>query len=260
MSGARMNLIEIFASVQGEGIHVGRWMPFVRFSECDLRCAWCDSPETWLPAEECRIEMEVGTGRFRTLPNPISLATVEAALDALVPHPGGLVSFTGGEPLLQVDAVLALADRVRRRGLQVYLETHGLAVEGLARVVECVDVIAMDWKLASAVRPAFDAGSGSAASFHERHERFLRLARECPEVFVKVVVAPSTREAELDEVCRRMAACAPEVPLVLQPVTPAAGVREAPSPERLLAWLRRCQAQLTDVRMIPQTHRMIGVR
>lgn len=260
MSGARMNLIEIFASVQGEGIYVGRWMPFVRFSECDLRCAWCDSPETWLPAEECRIEMEAGTGRFRTLPNPISLSTVEAALEALAPHPGGLVSFTGGEPLLQVDAVLALADRVRRRGLQVYLETHGLAVEGLARVAGHVDVIAMDWKLASAVRPAFHAGSGSGVSFHERHEGFLRLARDSCEVFVKVVVAPSTREAELDEVCRRMAACAPEVPLVLQPVTPAAGVLQAPAPELLLTWLRRCQAQLADVRMIPQTHRVVGAR
>jgi organic radical activating enzyme len=259
MSAARMNLVEIFASVQGEGTHVGRWMLFVRFSECDLRCAWCDSPETWLPAEQCRIEMEAGTGRFQTLPNPIPLTTVEVALDALDPRPGSLVSFTGGEPLLQVDAVLALADRVRRRGLRVYLETHGLAVEGLARVVECVDVIAMDWKLASAVRPAFDT-SGSAASFCDRHERFLRLARESCEVFVKVVVAPSTREAELDEVCRRMAACAPEVPLVLQPVTPAGGVREVPAPERLLAWLRHCQARLADVRLIPQTHRMIGAR
>lgn len=252
------NLVEIFASVQGEGVYVGRSMLFVRFGRCDLRCTWCDSPETWLPVKECRVEVEPGSGSFRKLPNPVELATVETALDALSPPPGSPVSLTGGEPLLQPEAVAALAERLRQRGRRVHLETHGLAVDALAGVAAKLDVVSMDWKLASSVRRATASARGSGPAFHDQHEEFLKLASERCQVYVKVVLTPSTQDAELDEVCRRMAACAPEVPLVLQPVTPAGGVREAPAAERLLAWLRRCEAQLADVRLIPQMHRAMG--
>ena len=50
----------------------------------------------------------------------------------------------------------------------------------------------------------------------------------------------------------------PAVPLVLQPVTPMGGVKAAPEARALLETLWRCEAQLQDVRLIPQTHRMYG--
>ncbi|MGE4653124.1 MAG: 7-carboxy-7-deazaguanine synthase QueE, partial [Myxococcota bacterium] len=52
------NLVEVFSSIQGEGPHVGASTVFVRFGGCDLRCAWCDSPHTWLPSKRCRLEVE----------------------------------------------------------------------------------------------------------------------------------------------------------------------------------------------------------
>ena len=67
------NLVEIFASAQGEGPWVGAETIFVRLGECDLRCAWCDSPGTWRRARRCRIEEAPGTGRFRDVENPIDL-------------------------------------------------------------------------------------------------------------------------------------------------------------------------------------------
>jgi organic radical activating enzyme len=45
------NLVELFSSVQGEGPHLGTSTLFVRFGVCDLRCAWCDSAQTWAPAK-----------------------------------------------------------------------------------------------------------------------------------------------------------------------------------------------------------------
>jgi hypothetical protein len=51
----------------------------------------------------------------------------------------------------------------------------------------------------------------------------------------------------------------PGVTLILQPVTPFGGVREAPSAERLLSVFRRVSRMLPDVRLIPQTHKLIGV-
>ena len=74
MSGA--NLFEIFSSVQGEGVHVGATTLFVRFGGCDLRCRWCDSPHTWEPASNCRIESGRGSGTFYTRPNPLAIGEV----------------------------------------------------------------------------------------------------------------------------------------------------------------------------------------
>ncbi len=257
------NLVEIFWSVQGEGSQVGRPSVFVRFGECDLRCAWCDSPNTWLRAERCRIENEPGSSDFRDVPNPVSLDDVVSAIERLHGEAGGLVSITGGEPLLQPEAVAGLARALQARPGSRYrtlLETHGLAVDALDRVVADVDVDSMDWKLTSDVRRESDPRRGPVAEFHDAHEAFLaRAAQSDASVYVKVVVTPSTKDDELDTVVERIARVAPETPLILQPVTPSGPVREAPSARQLLAWLRSCRRRLPDVRVIPQTHKSLGV-
>ena len=73
---AEAHLVEIFASPQGEGPWVGVPTIFVRFGGCDLRCAWCDSPNTWLRGETCRIEQAPGSERFETRSNPVPVAAV----------------------------------------------------------------------------------------------------------------------------------------------------------------------------------------
>ena len=253
-----MHLVEIFSSVQGEGPHVGRSTLFVRFAGCDLRCAWCDSPNTWIPGRECRIETAPGSSRFRSVANPLGIEAIEEALETLEIKRHRFMSLTGGEPLLQPAAVAALADRARHHGVRVYLETHGLAVEALEDVVHLVDVVSMDWKLASDVRRDSDPRGTRSADFHPIHERFLRVAAGASECTVKVVLTPSTEEAEIDEMCRCIAACETDTTLILQPVTPFAQVTEAPDAARLLFWLERCEARLPDVRLIPQTHRIYG--
>ena len=65
-------------------------------------------------------------------------------------------------------------------------------------------------------------------------------------------------DAEIEAVCRRIEEIDPETPLVLQPVTPFAAVKETPDAARLLGWLRRCEKKLSNVRLIPQTHRLYG--
>jgi len=244
--------------VQGEGPHVGESTLFVRLGECDLRCDWCDSAHTWRPAREFRIELARGTARFRSRPNPVPLEEVLAAADALEAGSHRFGSLTGGEPLLQPDAVAFLARGLRARGLRVLLETHGLASDALSKVVDTIDVVSMDWKLSSDVRRESDPKTGPVADFHGTHERFLRVALAAPEVVVKIVITPSSRDEEIDEACRRIASVSRATLLVLQPVTPALHVRERPSAERMLALQARVARVLPDVRVIPQTHKLYG--
>lgn len=252
------NLVEIFSSVQGEGPYVGTPTLFLRFGGCDLRCGWCDSAHTWKPAAECRLENSRGTSDFRTVPNPIPLEDALAAAEALQPARHHFASLTGGEPLLQPKAVRALSLALKARGPRIHLETHGLATEALESVLDAVDVVSMDWKLGSDVRRASRRDRRTEERFHEEHERFLRVAQRASEVVVKVVVTPESREDELGEMARRVAGVSPEITLVLQPVTPCGTAQKAPAAEQLLAWTRGLEDSLHDVRVIPQTHKLLG--
>jgi organic radical activating enzyme len=252
------NLVEIFSSIQGEGIHVGSTTLFVRFGGCDLRCRWCDSPQTWLPASRCRVEVGRGSAEFASRENPLSVEDVVSAAESLELAAHEFASLTGGEPLLQPEAVAALARALRAKGPRILLETHGLASEALASVIAHIDVVSMDWKLSSDVRRATDPKRGSVESFHAEHEKFLAIARRAPELVVKLVITPSSLDDEIDEAVARLEASAPEAALILQPVTPFGSVREAPSAARLLALSARVSKRLAKVRVIPQTHKLYG--
>ena len=230
----------------------------MRLGECDLRCNWCDSAQTWRPAREFRIEIARGSARFRSRPNPVPLEEALEAAEVLEVGSHRFVSLTGGEPLLQPHAVSFLARGLRARGPRILLETHGIAVDARAEVVRTIDVVSMDWKLASDVRRASDPRSGPSADFHEAHEQFLRVALAAPEVVVKMVITPSSRDVEIDEACRRIASVSPATLLELQPVTPALHVRERPTADRMLSLQQRATRFLADVRVIPQTHKLYG--
>jgi len=254
-----VNLVEIFSSIQGEGTHVGATTLFVRFGGCDLRCRWCDSPQTWVRRPRCRIEVSRCRGEFETRANPVPVEDVIAAAESLDLAAHAFASLTGGEPLLQPEAVGEIARALRAKGPRILLETHGLAADDLESVIADIDVISMDWKLSSDVRRASDPRHAAVESFHSEHEKFAAIARHAPELVVKLVITPASADDEIDEAVSRIEASAPEATLVLQPVTPFGSVREAPSAARLLELCTRISSRIAKVRVIPQTHKLYGV-
>jgi organic radical activating enzyme len=252
------HLVEMFSSVQGEGVYVGASTLFVRFAECDLRCRWCDTPHSWLRRPVARLETERGSGEFREVANPVALADLIEAAEVLQLTSHRFVSFTGGEPLLQPEPLAALARAFRGRGPRIHLETHGLHTAALEAVLPEIDVVSMDWKLASDVRRASDPKAGAIDDYHAAHAEFLRLALAAPEVMVKVVITESSRDHEIDEMIAQLVGISPEVMVIVQPVTPFGGIATAPSARRLLDLTRRIEQQLPNVRLIPQTHHLYG--
>ena len=98
-----MRITEIFHSIQGEGTLMGLPMLFVRTNRCNLRCRWCDSVYTFAGGEEYPME------KIR-----------EIVKDS----PEEWVCFTGGEPLIQSDA-LDFVRMVLDSGRKVLIETSG---------------------------------------------------------------------------------------------------------------------------------------
>ena len=217
----RENIIEIFSSIQGEGKYVGCRQVFVRLEGCNLDCTYCDTENEIGRHPTCMVEMPAGSHELHSYANPLSIETVAALVAQVagdVPHHS--LSVTGGEPLLHVPFIRALKERVP---LPIFLETNGTLHDALARCIDCVSYISMDIKLPGVLsHPVWDA-----------HARFLESART-KDVYVKVVVAAETREDEVRTAARMVAETAPDVLLILQPVTPYGGCT-APTPARLLA-------------------------
>ena len=103
---------EIFASVQGEGVSAGRPSTFVRLSLCNLACTWCDTKYTWDWAHyDPRVEI-ANTPAAEIVSRVIALGVENVVL-------------TGGEPLMQQDALLDVAEALTRAGHRIEVETNG---------------------------------------------------------------------------------------------------------------------------------------
>lgn len=254
------NLIEIFSSVQGEGPYLGQPTLFVRFGGCDLRCSWCDTPHSWTVSEKCHITQTLGGETTTTRDNPLACEEVVRECECVGLAKLRFVSLTGGEPLLQPEAVAELTRLFQLRGLRVLLETHGLAAEALASLATPPDVISMDWKFRSDLLDRSPLLQTLAAPLDALQEQFLRTAQKTSEVYVKLIVTHERNEDEVRAACRRIAQVAKSIPLILQPVTPRSVEMARPTAPQLFHLLHTALETLDDVRIIPQIHPWLGVR
>jgi len=98
-----LQLIEIFASVQGETSYTGLPSTFIRLAACNLRCSWCDTTYSF--------------GRGETW-------SLETIFEKVEEYGCKYVCITGGEPLLQT-AVHALMKELCDRHYHLSIETGG---------------------------------------------------------------------------------------------------------------------------------------
>ncbi|MDD1743471.1 MAG: radical SAM protein [Methanomassiliicoccales archaeon] len=98
-----MRISEIFRSLQGEGVLIGTPTVFIRTVGCNLECSWCDTKYAREGGEEFSVEQ------------------IMAELDKQKTQ---FVCLTGGEPLLQKDAI-RLMDKLVDKCYHVTLETNG---------------------------------------------------------------------------------------------------------------------------------------
>jgi len=223
-------LREVFTSIQGEGMHCGKRMTFIRFLGCNLSCNYCDTPETQ--------SME---GAFvdqgKVMQNPTSIDTIISRLDA------NIVTLTGGEPLLQVDFVRSLCTRLKPMARIIYLDTNATLPDALEQIIEHVDIVSLDFKVPTA--------TGRPQLWIE-HKACLEIASK-KDVYVKLVVNENLLPRELDTACRIIQEVDRSIPLVIQPVYESEYTG-------LLDIQRKALLQIDDVRIIPQVHKYLHLQ
>jgi organic radical activating enzyme len=251
-------LVEVFSAIQGEGLNVGTRQIFIRFAICDLRCHFCDSAHTWNAPSVCRIECSPGLRDFEIYSNPISIPTLIKWIERQnLPSLHDSISLTGGEPLLHAPFLAQFLPQVRSlTNLPIYLETGGHRPEQLAMILPYLDSVGMDLKLPSV----------SGESLWQEHQQFLQLCFDANlETFVKIIVSQKTDHGELERAALLVASVSQDMPIFLQPVTPLTEAQKfsevpvvAPSPEQVLEWQALMKRFIKQVRVIPQTHKMLN--
>lgn len=223
----KAKIADIFFSVQGEGIYAGSPQVFVRFYGCSLNCCFCD---TSLTAYDKYTSLEL----YRRIKE--------------MSRPYHSLCLTGGEPLLQKDFLKEFLKLIKYDGITTYLETAGILADALDEVIEDIDIIAMDFKLPS---------STGMEGYWTEHKRFLKIASR-KEVFIKMVICSTTRQKDIEDAVNLVLKLKiKDIPVILQPNFFELS-RELLARARILQ--RYCLKYLPEVKVVPQLHKMTGVR
>ncbi len=228
----KADILEIFSSVQGEGLRIGQRQIFLRFGNCNLNCSFCDTDKN-------------------NQPDKLSLEDILHRIDDLnASHIHNWIALTGGEPLMQAEFLQNLLPCIIDRGLKIYLETNGTLTDKLCGVIEYIDMLSVDIKLPSVSRNA---------PCWQEHESFIQEAFK-KELFIKAVVSEELKLEEFDKAVGIIKNINFDIPFVIQPETKKASRELNISGDMILSLQERALKILNSVFVIPQAHKMLGVK
>lgn len=238
---------EIFDSFQGEGLFAGRRHVFLRMAGCNIRCGYCDTPDSLVRTEGCVVSDE--SGASTTVTNPLSVGMLSGLLAPFLGRRLGVhaLAITGGEPLVQAPFLIELLRSLRPEVL-VLVETNATLPDRLDGLLPFVDIVSADVKLPS---------NSGERPFWDEHHAFLEKSRG-KTLYVKVPVDEATSDDDVAKAARLVASINPSIPFFLQPIVSDAGEPRI-GPSRLGRFYDLAVPHLAEVRVLPQTHKLIGV-
>ena len=191
-------IIEIFSSIQGEGLLIGERQIFVRFAGCNLNCTYCDTKNSQ--------SANVGT--------MMSVNQVLEKIEELSTPDLGSISYTGGEPMLHADFISEIIKKTETKSL---LETNGTLPNELTKL-EDLDWASMDIKL-----PEHFDNTWSDKILENEISFIKLLIEQDTKLYCKLVVLPSTKISTVEKVLKHISSEIPEhmeIPLIIQPASP----------------------------------------
>lgn len=147
-----------------------------------LRCGLC--------CEGCYAGARIAVGKEMTADEVLAVVERDRAF---YERSGGGVTFSGGEPLLQLDYLLALLDACRAKGLRTAVDTAGdVPFERLKRAAERTDLLLYDVKCMDDATHRRATGSGNARIL----KNLARIADGSVDIHIRIPVIPSINDTE----------------------------------------------------------------
>jgi len=126
----KYNVVEKFASINGEGKKSGQLAVFIRFAGCNLRCSYCDT--MWANTDDAEYEV----------------MTKEEIYNYIKDTGINNVTLTGGEPLMQENIKELLILLSKDRNIDVEIETNGsVDIRKFLDITQNPPRFTMDYKL-----------------------------------------------------------------------------------------------------------------
>lgn len=225
-------IVEIFSSIQGEGLLIGKRQIFIRFAGCNLSCNYCDTPESQKSSYGTILSVEDVISKINDLKTPDLHS----------------ISFTGGEPLLYADFINEI---IEKTDLKIFLETNGTLPDKI-RKLKKIDFLSLDIKIPEHFDNVFNN------EIFENEIKTLKILIECnTNIYCKLVVLPSTELNIIEKIAKRIAKDVnTNVSLVIQPVSP---IKQWQNHINKLFEFSEIVGKYLDVLVIPQTHKFLNI-
>ncbi len=234
----KVRLFEIFTSVEGEGILYGTKTLFVRLAGCPFTCFYCDTKES-LPLD---------SGKEYNIQEACQL------IDSNLKSQTYKVNFTGGDPLIQHQAVAELAKHVQGKKIPTYLESSCFDLDRFNHVLPFIDIVKIEFKT-----------KDSEFVDSKHYEKLIGNAMNCLKssvsakktTYIKIVVSSKTEINEFTNLVTSVFNFVSKDQIDGFVIQPTYGIAE-PSLDLLLNLYDVVFPYFNDVKVVPQLHKLIG--
>lgn len=232
-----VRLFEIFTSVEGEGILFGTKTLFVRLAGCPFKCFYCDTPDA-LPLD---------SGTEYTVEDACKM--IEKSLEPNTYK----VNFTGGDPLVQHDALAEMAKFVQSKKIPTYIESSCYDSKKFSKVIPFIDFIKIEFK----TKDSEFVDSAHYPQLIQNAIECLKISVELKKLtYIKIVVSAKTTEDDFNELVKQIFQATPKESISGFIIQPTHGIEE-PSLELLLKLYDLVSPYYSEVRVVPQLHKII---
>ena len=234
----KVRLFEIFTSVEGEGILYGTKTLFVRLAGCPFTCFYCDTKES--------LPLDSGT--------EYSIEDANSLIDSNLKNQTYKVNFTGGDPLIQHEAVALLAKHIQNKKIPTYLESSCFDIDRFNHVLPFIDIVKIEFKT-----------KDSDFVDTKHYEKLISHTMKClrssvrsnKTTYIKVVVSSKTQLNEFAKLVQEIFDKIFKENIDGFIIQPTYGISE-PSLELLLELYDLVYPYYIDVKVVPQLHKFIG--
>jgi pyruvate formate lyase activating enzyme len=196
-------------SVKRYSIHDGPGIRVTFFLKgCPLSCWWCHNPEGINPLPETVDVIEkVGERKFIHKETAGKYYTIREVTDILekervfIDRSGGGVTFSGGEPLLQTEFLLAALKSCRKKGFHTAVDTSGYShTENYKSIIPFTDLFLFDIKHLDTARHEFYTGVSNALIINN----FNMILDSGKDIMARVPIIPGVNDSSesIDELRR----------------------------------------------------------